>query len=492
MISLSDKAGFLIVANLVKYAVGFVMPMVLVRLLSQTDYGTYQQLVLIGNASLGIMVLGLPTSVYYFYHHVSIERLPSLLAQTTLMLGISGVIAMTAIFLGASHIAEALNNPSIVGLLQVYAVSIVFMIASEHSIHFLIAQNRYRLALGLEVAETIFRVFVMLTPLALGYGFVGLIAGIVIYSLVRFIVRGAYLFGSEGMRFAGWSRMAFPLEQLGYSIPLALMSLTGLIAATFNKGIMAAAFTPAEYAIYSVGILEIPLDVIFQASVANVLRASLPPLVRDGNLVEVVRVMREAVRKLSIIVLPSFVFLLVHSEQFITLLFTNRYAESVQVFQIYVWLVPLHMLVLSPIPQIFGKPRINLYAVLSYAIVLVALSYLLLKWIGFYGPALAMVIATYLLVGVFFVVVLKLTRTTLRRLLPLPDLLRVLAASIVGVLLAQPTHSLTGSGLVNLAVSGFVFSVVYLTTAAIIGVFTPSDYQLMKRWLAKLVPIGRE
>ena len=39
----------MIVANLIKYAVGFIMPMVLVRMLSQNDYGTYQQMILISN-----------------------------------------------------------------------------------------------------------------------------------------------------------------------------------------------------------------------------------------------------------------------------------------------------------------------------------------------------------------------------------------------------------------------------------------------------------
>ena len=52
-----------------------------------------------------------------------------------------------------------------------------------------------------------------------------------------------------------------------------------MIGMAFNKGVVAASFTPAEYAIYAVGALEIPLDVIFQISVHNILRASLPPLV---------------------------------------------------------------------------------------------------------------------------------------------------------------------------------------------------------------------
>ena len=62
MRSLSNKAGLLILANGIKYAIGFILPMVLVRLLTKQDYGTYQQLSLVSSAATGIMVLGLPTS----------------------------------------------------------------------------------------------------------------------------------------------------------------------------------------------------------------------------------------------------------------------------------------------------------------------------------------------------------------------------------------------------------------------------------------------
>ena len=490
MTSLSDRAGFLIVANLIKYVVGFVMPIVLVRMLSQSDYGTYQQMILVSTTVIGIMSLGLPTSVYYFYNLVPPERTPTLIIQTSLLLGVAGAVATAAIFFGAMQIANSLNNPSMVDLLKLYAFSIAFMIASEHSIPFMIAQNRYLLAVGLETGETFVRVLVLLAPLWLGYGFAGLIAGIVLYAMARFVVRSVYLFGSGGMRFAGWSKAVFPVEQLTYSVPIALVSLTALIGATFNRGILATSFTPADYAIYSVGALEIPLDVIFQASVANVLRASLPPLVRDGNLTEVVRIIREAVRKLSIIVLPSFIFLLGHSHQFITLMFTKLYAESVPVFQIYLWLVPLHMFMLSPIPQIFGKTRVNLYIVLGMTTVLLFLSYALLKWIGFYGPAIAMVAAQYFGVAVYFAVVLRLTHTTLLRLLPVSSQLRVVAASLGALLAARIASDLTASGFLNFIMACGVFSALFLMLAALIGVFTPDDRRLIRRWMSKVLPKG--
>src|SRR5258707_15859945 len=94
MPSLSDKAALLILANTLKYAVGFALPMVLVRLLTQDDYGTYQQLSLIANFSTGIMVIVLPTSIYYFYHRKSADPSgrPTLIAQTQLTLLSSGPV----------------------------------------------------------------------------------------------------------------------------------------------------------------------------------------------------------------------------------------------------------------------------------------------------------------------------------------------------------------------------------------------------------------
>lgn len=487
--SLSDRAGFLVVANLIKYAVGFAMPMVLVRMLTQNDYGSYQQMILIGNATIGIMTLGLPVSVYYFYHHVGEQRIPALIAQTTILLVISGVLATLVIYFGADHVSAFMNNLLMAGLLQIYAISLVLTIGSEHCLHFMISQNRYKLAVTFEVIETIVRVLTLLAPLWLGYGFIGLIVGIVIYAALRFTVRNLYLLRRSDLDFGNWKRQAFPQEQLKYSIPALLVNLSGLIGSTFNRAILATSFTPTQYAIYAVGSLEIPLDVIFQASVANVLRASLPPLARDGNLVEVVRILREAARKLSIIVLPSFIFLLGHSSQFILLLFTSKYEESVHVFRIYLWLIPLHMLVLSTVPHVFGKPTLNFYITLAMTALLLVLSYVLLKTIGFYGPAIAIVASQYVQAAVYFFVVIKLTKSSIAQLLPTRHILLVSLAAVLGALVSSLVNHLTHSALTNLVLEGVVFSFVFFLAAVPLGVFSLDDIRLIKRWVAKLIPI---
>lgn len=465
------------------------MPMVLVRLLTKSDYGSYQQMILIGNAALGIMTLGLPTSIYYFYHHVEAKKIPALVMQTTILLLGSGLLATLVVGFGADHFAASLNNPLMSRLLGVYALSLVLTIGSEHCLHFMISQNRYVLTVIFEVAETIVRVLTLLAPLWFGFGFSGLIVGVVIYAGLRFVVRNIYLFGQSGLDFGDWKQHVFPWQQLQYSLPIAFVSLSGLIGNTFNRGIVAASFTPAQYAIYAVGALEIPLDVIFQASVANVLRASLPALVRDGNLDEVVRILRESMRKLSIIVLPSFIFLLGYSSRFITLLFTSSYEESVHIFRIYLWLMPLYMLVLSTVPHVFGKPKLNFYITLTTTGLLLVLSYGLLKTVGLYGPALALVTSQYVQAIIYFVVVTRLTKSTFAKLVPIRHMLLVCLAGGVSFLVSKLTGNLTGSGTLSLVLAGVVFSITFFIAAVPLSIFTREDVRLIKRWAAKISPI---
>jgi O-antigen/teichoic acid export membrane protein len=250
MSSLSDKAGFLIVANLIKYAVGFMMPIVLVRMLDQDSYGSYQQLLLVGTAMAGIMTLGLPASIYYFYHQGPASKRTALIFQTVVMLALAGLVAGALVYLAAPFLAQRMSNPSLTGLLGTYALYVVLFIASEHFVHFLISQDRYRLAVGFETGETLIRVVMLLLPLWMGYGLVGVVWATVVYAGLRFLIRTGLLLKGVNWSASQWTRSLFFLEQLGYSLPLFVTSLVGFIGNLLDKAIIAAFFNPAHYAIY--------------------------------------------------------------------------------------------------------------------------------------------------------------------------------------------------------------------------------------------------
>jgi O-antigen/teichoic acid export membrane protein len=313
-----------------------------------------------------------------------------------------------------------------------------------------------------------------------------MIIALVIMITGRFLVRQWLM-----LRGVAWYRKPAPgttfiKEQLAYSLPMCMTSIVGLVAGMLDRMMIASSFSPADYATYAVGALEIPLDVIFQAAVANVLRASMPALVREGRLDEIVRLVRESVRKLSILVLPSFVFLLGYSYEFITLLFTKNYEGSVAVFRIYLFLLPLHMFILSPIPQAFGKTKANLYIVGTVTAVHVVLSWVLLKWLGYLGPAVSMVATQYLQSFLYMMIGLRLLQSSVAAMTPLIGFARVVAAAGASVLISRLLFSGAQIGLPGLAAAAAIFTVSYAVLSVVFGVFQSQDKALALRWMARL------
>lgn len=488
MRSLSDKAGFLIIANFFKYAIGFALPMIVVRLFNRTDYGTYQQLNLLATVTIGLMTIGLPTSIYYFYHQVERAKIPVLIAQTTLMLVLAAGVAGMFLFLFSPWIGGRLHNPAISSLLPTFSLYIALSIAAEHFLPVLISGDRYRLAVGFEVGETVVRVTLVLVPLLLGLGIRGFVMFMAVYGTIRLAARSVVLIVAEGrLREFHWTDV-FLRKQLGYSGSIVASMLAGVVSNQFDRALVAASFSPAEFAIYAVGALEIPVDSIFQSSVANVLRASLPPLVRDGNLAEIVRVLRESVRKLSIIVIPGFIFLEGFSREFITTLFTHSYLESVNVFRIYLFLMPLNMFIFSLIPQVFGRPRMNFNVAVVSSTGNVVLNVILLHTLGLFGPAVGAVSSAYLSSAIYAAIVVRFTRASIFQVIPFGALARTATVGGVALLVARLVCSGAASlpGPALLALAGSVFSAVFFVSALSVGVFTEGDRRLAGRWLGRI------
>jgi hypothetical protein len=121
----------------------------------------------------------------------------------------------------------------------------------------------------------------------------------------------------------------------------------------------------------------------------------------------------------------------------------------------------------------------------------VILSFVLLNWIGFYGPALSAISTSYLLSTFYFIFACRLTGGSVSSLLPLSTFARVLvcagiAMAVPKLLLASILHKFIG-----LVAAGAIFSVIFLALCVVTGVFTQADRALARRWLGRIVGAGQ-
>jgi O-antigen/teichoic acid export membrane protein len=185
--------------------------------------------------------------------------------------------------------------------------------------------------------------------------------------------------------------------------------------------------------------------------------------------------------------LPSFVFLWFFADRLITALFTRRYEASVQVFHIYLLVVPLYMFIVSVVPQVFGKTHLNLYVVAAAVACNLVLSFVLLRVIGILGPAVAFACSAYLTSSLYFMVTARLLKVRPAALLPTGAILRTLIAAGIALVPAAAIAALRG-GLAPVAAAGLAFAIVYFVTGWIVGAFRPSDIETMRSWARRLAP----
>ncbi|NOY63316.1 MAG: oligosaccharide flippase family protein, partial [Gammaproteobacteria bacterium] len=325
----------------------------------------------------------------------------------------------------------------------------------------------------------------------MGAGFTGLVVSIAAYAVIRLVVY-SYIVKSDVLPVSRATlKECFVREQLSYSLPLALSAIVGLVGRVLDRMVIAVNFTTNQFAVYSVGALELPLDAIFQKSVANVLRATFPPLVKEKKFAEIIEIWRASVRKLALVVLPTFVFLLFFSYEFITLLFTEEYAESVGIFRGYLLLVPLHMFVFSVIPPVFGKTAVTFKISLAIVAINVVLSLILVKLIGFYGPVIGTVVSAYAGVAMYLVVDMRLLQCTVSDLIPARSILMTLLVSVLAGSVGLLVNGMLSDPFVRLLVCGAVYFVTFLVFARVFNVLQGADIVLIRRFIVKLPLVGR-
>ena len=146
-------------------------------------------------------------------------------------------------------------------------------------------------------------------------------------------------------------------RMLSYGLPLAATGLAGTLGYQFDRIVVGVSFSPQEFAVYALGAVEVPLGLLIAAAVSNVLVPRLTIFWRDGDRAGMVALWREAMRKTSLVLLPLFAFMLVMSADLVLLLYGPGYSESVEVFRVYLLLLPLRIATWGLIPRRSGEPE---------------------------------------------------------------------------------------------------------------------------------------
>jgi len=335
--------------------------MVLSRLLSQEEYGTYRQIWLLITILSQLAVFGLPASISYFISGRNKKEQSTYLLQALLIILITSIGQVTLLWLLSNKIALLFNNSHLSSVL-ILSLPIFLIYPYTHVISpTLVAKGRYVAAALLNVLyslitvggiiisalilPTAINVIVALTIAVMAYVFIAMLTSISSFSWDKLDISKSRI-----------------TEQTQYAIPLGLALSVELFSKFTDKIIVSNAVSTNEFSIYMNGAFEIPFVSMISGAALTILFPEFVKLFKSDKKPTIVGHLNESINKTSLILLPIMFFFLLFAREIIVAMYTDRYEDSTIIFTLYLLILPLRVTLLSQVLPYFNKKKFLLQA----------------------------------------------------------------------------------------------------------------------------------
>jgi len=485
--SLSSRTLWYLAAKVAAFALNFALPLILVRRLSQHEFGLYKQVFLIVATSMSVLPMGVAMSAFYFLPRDGVDK-GNIVSNVVLFHGVVGAIVLTLLICDPGLLQKVFNNPEIVQYGPLIGLVVLFWTVSSFLEVVLVANQETRLA-TLCIVGGQFTKTLLLVVAALWFGSIRSLAwAALIQGVFQTLVLLAYLrlrFWQGGLRFSG------PLlrTQLSYAIPFGAAGLILRIYSDLHNYFVSYRFGVALYATYAVGCFNLPLTDILSDSIGSVTLPRVSYLQHTGRTREIVELMARAVRKMAAACLPLYVFLLVSAKPVIALLFTERYLDSWPIFAVNLTMIPLAVVstAYDPVIRAYMEHRYFLLWLRGVlAVVLIMMLWAGAAYLGLIGAILAVVAVSAIertAVSLKVARILGVGRGDLSLLTDVAKL--VVAASMAGAITLCAEALLGSVGRIYILLAGgAVYGTAYLTALLLLGVPTEDEKRVARQSIA--------
>jgi O-antigen/teichoic acid export membrane protein len=392
MASMTQRTFILAFSQLFNFAVQFMSPIFLVRLLDKTTFGQYREFLVYSAISLSFIGFGVKGNLMYFIS-VDPANEKKFVTNTTFLLLAFSLIGITVIYFLRNQIGN-LTTYNFIFLLMLY----IFCYQNIDLLDtLLLARKRSDHVLYWTSANIIIRTGTLIWVAYRTNDVLRIIYLLILLEVAKTIFTVAYLLKNRllGMRI---DRHLLK-QQLYYILPLGFAAVIGQVNTNLSNVIISAKLGAAVLAIYAIGSQKIPLLNIITQSVTYVIFPEMAGRIKKDPMLAL-GLWNQSNVLYAFLLLPSFFILFVYADVLINTLFTTHYSEAIPLFRIYLLLMIRRCFELGTPLRAMNKNMYFVFANFLALIVNIILVYALFTLIGFYGPAVAFVTAEFAL-GVF-------------------------------------------------------------------------------------------
>ncbi len=484
---LTKRAAALTVARTIAFVMSFALPLVLIRTLSQMNFGLYKQVFQILTSAVALPGLGLSTSAYYF-----MPRKPDKKAQIAMNVLIfyflvGAVIAVLfAVYPG--WVLLVFKGGELMPYVPALGLACMLWLLSSFLETVTVADGDIRSAFIFSIVLQIAKVGLLLAAGAWLGSIRAIVWAAVIQGVLQCLILFLYLRKRYGQFWCAFDTGLFR-TQLAYALPFGMSGLAATVQGDLHNYFVSHYFDPAVFAIYAVGCFQLPLLLVLLDSVGSVIIPEFAKLEMQKDHRAIIALWFAAVRKVAFFFLPVCGMLLVMRYEFISALFTKSYLSAIPVFVINLFYMCLFMNLTGAVILAFDDLkffRLKLYLTLIPVTGLAL--YFGIKTAGLIGAIAAVLLVRALDVTINVLVLkrrLGLLLSDLKQLAPMLRMLAAVALAAVAVMAVKPfaSHFIV---LAQLIIGSVVFGVVYLLSAFALGGVTKEEKRSLREMMFRL------
>lgn len=392
--NLWKSSFYIMVSQSVSVLLFLVADALFARRFTTTDFATWKQVTLLINLGIPLISFGLPEGFKYFAakepQQVGLHLIRSFVATT-----IISVVILAFMYLGGSQLlVKVLKNPDIhyfkVGAVIIFAAVtfsklIRYFLINSDNTGYLFYSAIVCLVLGLGQLSFIYFNYGTIGANTLWVLVTCMICLIFLSSVVTVFFKEGLAIFRQGTQSAASLLNFSPYFKIG--LPLYIATFIGIITLNLDKAIVNSLGTLNDFAVYSVGAIEIPLFSMISASVSQSIFPKLVSYYRDFNLAPARLLWIDTTKKISYMTYPIILVLMVFASPLIKFIFSNRYEAAIPIFKTYLLVALWRNNYYGALISASGKTRwITFYSFISF-VLNIGLSLMLYHFNGLIGIA---------------------------------------------------------------------------------------------------------
>lgn len=440
----SIQAAWVAVANFISVVFVTVIGIVLARVLSRAEYGTYRQVLYLYNTMLIFLTLGLPKAYVYFIPRIEPAHTLAFIRKMNKIMFFLGLIFATIFLFGAQLFAKLLNNADLSKELVVFSVIpiLLFPTLGTESI-FSSFKKTSLITIYALITNGSKLVFVVLAVFVFKETTSYAIFGLIIAALISFLssqILVTRLIKNNIPELDNRTKIETTYKEIiSYTTPILIASIFGIISTSIDQIVISRYFGTEVFADFANGSTEIPL-ISMVVSAGSVVLAPLfsRQAISKNPISELFPLWISSLRKTILITYPIIIFCFVNATEIMILLFGKKYAGAGNYFSVIIILSFFRIVMFAPLLLAVGKQRVYSNAHLIQALLIIILEGIAVK--TFHNPLLIIWISTLVKIGVliyFGKVVADYFETKIMEIIPVRDMILVLLISFACALLVK-------------------------------------------------------